>query len=161
MYYRGSEVADHVRGMTDADAQVQPAGVDLTVAEVFRPSEEAVGKLTQDRKEIADRKRVAPVGESDMYQLDRGAYIVVYGEELAIPEDAVGYVYPRSSLMRNFSMLHTAVWDPGYEGRGEALLEVNHPIEIEQGARIAQIVLCDAESDSQYTGSYHEERLDK
>jgi deoxycytidine triphosphate deaminase len=57
-------------------------------------------------------------------------------------------------------MLDTAVWDAGYEGRGEGLLEVYHGIELEQGARIAQLVLARADHEDTYTGSYQGENTD-
>ena len=66
----------------------------------------------------------------------------------------------RSSLMRNSCMLHTAVWDAGYEGKGEGLLEIHHEIEIEQGARIAQIVFAEADHEGTYDGSYQGENVD-
>jgi dUTP pyrophosphatase len=55
-------------------------------------------------------------------------------------------------------MLNTAVWDAGYEGRGEGLLQVHHPIRIELGARVAQFVLAAASHDDVYDGSYQGER---
>jgi deoxycytidine triphosphate deaminase len=57
-------------------------------------------------------------------------------------------------------MLDTAVWDAGYEGRGEGLLEVYHEVELEPGARIAQLVLAEATHEEQYDGSYQAEGLD-
>jgi deoxycytidine triphosphate deaminase len=56
-------------------------------------------------------------------------------------------------------MLDTAVWDAGYEGKGEGLLEVYHDIEIETGARIAQLVLAKAEGEATYDGSYQNENI--
>ena len=79
---------------------------------------------------------------------------------MVIPEGHVGFLYPRSSLLRNSCMLDTAVWDAGYEGRGEGLLEVHHPIELESGARIAQLVLAEAAHEGTYEGSYQGENLE-
>ncbi len=62
--------------------------------------------------------------------------------------------------MRNSCMLNTAVWDAGYEGRGEGLLQVHHDIQIERGARIAQIVFAEASHDDVYDGSYQGENLE-
>jgi deoxycytidine triphosphate deaminase len=56
-------------------------------------------------------------------------------------------------------MLNTAVWDAGYSGKGEGLLQVGHDIEIEAGARIAQLVLARADHEGTYDGSYQHERL--
>jgi len=71
----------------------------------------------------------------------------------------IGFIYPRSSLLRNSCMLDTAVWDAGYEGKGEGLLEVYHDVEIEPGARIAQFVLAEAGHEGTYDGSYQGENL--
>jgi dUTP pyrophosphatase len=56
-------------------------------------------------------------------------------------------------------MLNTAVWDAGYEGKGEGLLEVHHDIELERGARIAQLVLAEADHEGTYAGSYQGENV--
>ena len=94
-----------------------------------------------------------------VYRLSPGGYVVRYSETVAIPEEHVGFIYPRSSLLRNSCMLDTAVWDAGYEGKGEGLLEVHHEIEIEAGARIAQIVFAAADHEGTYDGSYQGENL--
>ena len=161
MYRSGAFVADHV-SPTTAD-QIQPNGVDLTLDVVFDQLEP--GRITADEKEIGDRvarpleqlDRKAP----DTYYLPEGAYIARYRERIEIPEGHVGFVYPRSSLMRNSCMLNTAVWDAGYEGRGEGLLQVHHDIELERGARIAQLVFAEADHEETYDGSYQGENLSR
>jgi len=85
--------------------------------------------------------------------------VVRYAERVSIPEGHVGFLYPRSSLLRNSCMLDTAVWDAGYEGRGEGLLEVYHPVELDRHARVAQLVFADAAHASTYEGSYQGENL--
>jgi deoxycytidine triphosphate deaminase len=157
MFEPGSFVAEHVEPVREA--QVQPNGVDLTLETVFE--QVGVGRIGRDGKEIGDR-REHPAVESDgtgTHALQPGGYVARYGERVRIPEDHVGFVYPRSSLMRNSCMLDTAVWDAGYEGRGEGLLEVYHEIEIESGARIAQFVLAEAGHAGTYEGSYQGENL--
>ncbi|MCU4743776.1 deoxyuridine 5'-triphosphate nucleotidohydrolase [Natronoglomus mannanivorans] len=159
MYRSGTFVADHVSPTTDE--QVQPNGVDLTVDIVFEQRDP--GRITTDGKEIGDRvarpleqrEQKAP----DTYYLPEGSYVVRYGERIRIPEEHVGFVYPRSSLMRNSCMLNTAVWDAGYEGRGEGLLQVHHDVELERGARIAQLVFAAADHQDVYDGSYQGENL--
>ena len=154
MFESGANVARHV-SPTD-DAQVQPNGVDLTLAEVFEPTEP--GRIDTDGKHVADRREVTP-DESALYRLAPGGYVVTYAEQLAVPTGHVGFVLPRSSLLRNGCTLETAVWDAGYEGRGEGLLQVTHPIELRRGARIGQFVLSDADHEGTYDGSYQGERL--
>ena len=157
MFRSGAFLADHL-GALRAD-QVQPNGVDLTLGAVFEQT--SPGRLGRDGKTVGDRRERTPdeTDDAEVYRLSPGGYVVQYAERIAIPEDHVGFLYPRSSLLRNSCMLDTAVWDAGYEGRGEGLLEVHHEIELERGARIAQLVLAEAEHEGTYDGSYQGENL--
>ncbi|MGB9986781.1 deoxyuridine 5'-triphosphate nucleotidohydrolase [Salarchaeum japonicum] len=153
MFESGAYVAAALGGVDDE--QVQPNGVDLTLAGVYEQT--IPGRIGTDGKEVGDRRAVD--ADDDTYRLEPGGYVVEYAETVRIPEEHVGFVYPRSSLLRNSCMLNTAVWDAGYEGRGEGLLQVHHAVELEAGARIAQLVLADAEHEEMYDGSYQGERL--
>jgi dUTP pyrophosphatase len=183
MYRSGAFVADHVEPTTDA--QRQPNGVDLTLEAVFRQCEP--GRIGRDDKAVGGREELDPIergsedfapeadgdddtaGDNDaggdddtggrVYRLPPGGYVVRYGETVSIPADHVGFIYPRSSLLRNSCMLDTAVWDAGYEGKGEGLLEVYHDVEIEAGARIAQFVLAEANHEGTYDGTYQGENV--
>ena len=154
MFESGAFVGGHLTPLDEE--QLQPNGVDLTAAKVYEQT--APGRIGRDDKEIGERDEIEPVDGA--FELDPGAYIVQYGETVHIPEEHIGFIYPRSSLMRNSCMLHTAVWDAGYEGKGEGLLEVHHETEIEQGARIAQLVLAEADHEGTYDGSYQGENVD-
>lgn len=156
MYKSGRFVANHIDPVDPS--QIQPNGVDLTLDAIFEPI--GRGRIGQEGKTIADRRELTPDSSNGSeYHLDTGGYIVRYGEQVSIPTDHIGFIYPRSSLMRNGTMVNTAVWDAGYEGRGEGLLEVNQPITLESGARIAQLVLADADHDATYDGAYQQENL--
>jgi deoxycytidine triphosphate deaminase len=154
MFRSGAFLASHLGDLRDD--QVQPNGVDLTLGAVFEQTEP--GRIARDGKTVGDRRELDPA-DSDLYRLDPGGYVVRYAERIRIPEDHVGFLYPRSSLLRNSCMLDTAVWDAGYEGRGEGLLEVHHGIELERGARIAQLVVAGADHEGIYDGSYQGEHL--
>ncbi|MFC6613517.1 deoxyuridine 5'-triphosphate nucleotidohydrolase [Halopenitus salinus] len=156
MFESGSYVARELESAgADLDAeQVQPNGVDLTVGEVLEQTEP--GTIGRDGKTVGERE---PVPGEVRFRLQPGYYVVEYGEPVRIPEGHVGFVYPRSSLLRNSCMLNTAVWDAGYEGVGEGLLQVGHPITIERDARIAQLVLAEAGHEGTYDGDYQGEGL--
>lgn len=164
MYESGEFVAAHVSPV--AEDQIQPNGVDLTLEAVFEQHEP--GRIARDETEIGDRNRrrehvtaeFASEEPADPYYLPPGGYVVRYGETVEIPENHIGFILPRSSLMRNSCMLNTAVWDAGYEGRGEGLLQVYHDIEIERGARVAQLVLAEADHEGSYDGSYQGENTE-
>lgn len=155
MYRSGSFVAEHIEPVDSK--QVQPNGVDLTTEMIYEQINP--GTIRQNGKEIGDRTEIEMVNGE--FQLSAGAYILQYGEVISVPEGHVGFVLPRSSLMRNSGMLNTAVWDAGYEGKGEGLLTVNRPLTIEQDARIAQFVLAEANHDGHYNGSYQHERINE
>ena len=153
MFESGQYVADALGGVDDD--QVQPNGVDLTLETVFEQT--SPGRIGRDGKTVGERESVAV--EDGWYRLPPGGYVVRYAETVRIPEDHIGFLLPRSSLLRNSCMLDTAVWDAGYEGRGEGLLEVHHEIELEAGARIAQLVLAEAAHSGTYEGDYQGEHL--
>jgi len=154
MFRAGTFVAAQVTPV-DPD-QPQPNGVDLRVAAIFRPRTH--GHIGETETHIGDRE---PVGPTDgTYRLDPGGYIIRYREEIAIPEGHLGVLYPRSSLLRNGAMINTAVWDSGYRGRGEGLLDVTAPLTIDEGARVAELVLAEAEHDGRYDGQYQDEHLE-
>ncbi|MFB6303006.1 MAG: deoxyuridine 5'-triphosphate nucleotidohydrolase [Haloferacaceae archaeon] len=154
MFRAGAFVADHVSPL--GPDQVQPNGVDLTVEAVL--VQQGSGRIGREDKTVGDRR---PVDAADgVYRLDPGGYVVRYAETVRVPEGHVGFLLPRSSLLRNSAALDTAVWDAGYEGRGEGLLRVHHPIEVEPGARIGQFVLATASHEGTYDGSYQGERME-
>jgi len=158
MFRSGAFVAEQLSSLRED--QIQPNGVDLTLDRVFEQREP--GRIGRDGKEIGERQGRHTEefdDDAETYYLPEGGYVVRYDETISIPEGHVGFVYPRSSLMRNSCMLNTAVWDTGYEGRGEGLLQVHHDVEIERGARIAQLVLAEAEHAGAYDGSYQGENL--
>lgn len=159
MFRRGQFVRGQCRPVTDD--QQQPNGIDLTVDAVFEQID--AGRISREGKEIGERRDCKRESLADdeqaTYYLEPGGYVVRYGETVCIPDGHIGFVYPRSTLMRNSCMLNTAVWDAGYEGKGEGLLEVHHDIELEQGARIAQLVLARANHDGTYDGAYQQEHV--
>ena len=89
MFRSGSYVASRLSDV--ADEQVQPNGVDVTVAEVLEQSEP--GRVGTDGKTVGSREPVATDG--DIFRLDPGGYILQYAETIAVPEGHIGFLYPR------------------------------------------------------------------
>jgi len=143
------------------EGAVQPAGVDLSVGEVYALEGTAV--LRDNGYEKTERKSVETIQRDDgeYYHLEGTSYIVVYDEVIRIPEDHVGLVFPRSRLMRCGLDVRTAVWDPGYEGKGEGGLRVDvGEAYLEQGMRVCQLILLESEElDEGYDGTHQRERL--
>ncbi|MCE4603352.1 MAG: deoxyuridine 5'-triphosphate nucleotidohydrolase [Aeropyrum sp.] len=136
------------------ESSIQPAGIDLTLSEVERLS--GAGLLNRFSKKLPPAQKIDP--ENNVYQLPPGVYRIRFSEIVRIPIGYVGFCYPRSSLLRMGVHLGCAVWDPGYVGRGQALLAVLNPHgwSVERYARVAQLVLARIEGParSSYRGSY-------
>lgn len=154
----GSFTGRYVVGKPSPD-QVQPAGVDLRVDSVYILNER--GALLRDGREVPRGAPLEPRGGA--WMLGPGAYRVRFLDEVYVPAGSVGLCYPRSSLLRMGAVLHCAVWDPGYRGRGEALLVVHNPhgIVIERAARVAQLVLFNLQAlaGEVYNGYYQGEGI--
>jgi len=169
VFKSGDYVAQYINEGDLEDSQIQPNGVDLKVGDIFTLSGGAV--INNDSKDLPDKspipllKRTSHSEESEIkddakyYNLDPGFYTVRYAEKIAIPERCVGFVLPRSTIMRSGGMIDTAVWDSGYEGIGLGRMSVTRPTLLEEDSRIAQIVFAEAESSGEYDGQYQGENL--
>ncbi len=146
------------------DTQLTPQGFDLTVQEIHRF--EGSGKLdfSNSEREIPDSTPIEPEkkNEDDDYawwNLEPGTYKVVMNETVDIPNDLVGYAFPRSSLLRMGITIENAVWDSGFTGTGSFKLSVDNEdgVEIKENARLNQIVFEEMqETEEGYRGKYHE-----
>lgn len=138
------------------NSQFQPAGIDITLKEVYDFKSPGVIDFDNKERKISD---VEPLQFNDeKVTLKPGAYKVIFNEYVRIPKDAAAMCLPRSSLLRCGVTLECALWDPGYEGRSEALLLVknDHGITFKRNAKIGQMVfvrLSEA-TNSLYEGVY-------
>lgn len=150
-----------IERMIDGKLQVQPAGVDLTLAEVFEFEERGSVDFTNKERRLPKCRKLEFV--SEWVELGCGAYKVVYNEVIRIPPNCIGLAFPRSSLLRCGAFMHCAVWDPGYEGRSESLLVVSnkHGIKLKRNARLAQLVLLkiSGRPAAKYKGRYFKENI--
>jgi dUTP pyrophosphatase len=150
-----------IEGLIDREAQLQPNGIDLTLASVSRFA--GSGVLTSDNsgRRLPDIDML-PFNEHGLVRLLPGPYLVRFNETVNLPADCMAYARPRSSLLRSAVALHTAVWDAGYSGQGVALLVVYNPggFVLQRDARIVQLVfhrLERATADG-YQGKFQGER---
>ncbi|MEM4272140.1 MAG: deoxyuridine 5'-triphosphate nucleotidohydrolase [Candidatus Bilamarchaeaceae archaeon] len=123
-----------------ADSQFQPAGVDMTLRKVLKFSSPGQIDFDNSERRISDAEEMPFEGEWAV--LPQGCYKVIFNEYVKIPPDAAAFCFPRSSLLRSGMSLECAVWDPGYEGRSEALLVVSNPhgARLKQNAKMGQLV---------------------
>ncbi|MEM3555770.1 MAG: deoxyuridine 5'-triphosphate nucleotidohydrolase [Candidatus Micrarchaeia archaeon] len=146
--------------MVNKGVQLQPAGVDLTLSEIFEFKEAGCLDFTNKERVLPKCKKLKIYDE---VKLKSGAYKVVYNEIIRVPPDCIGLAFPRSSLLRCGAFMHCAVWDPGYEGRSESLLIVSnkHGIKLKRNARLAQLIFLklSAKPKAKYSGKYLKENI--
>ena len=160
---KGAELKSLISG-THSDIQFQPAGVDLTMAEVHK----YVGDGTVDfdnSKRVLSTTEKLHFDKDGIVHLQRGCYKIVYNETVKIPEDCIALGFPRSSLLRCAATVECAVWDPGYVGRSESMLIVSNPqgLNLHKNARVLQLVFFRIGSavEKGYSGIYKGENIGK
>lgn len=153
----GKYVAQYIDDGNVPEKSIQPNAVELSIGKL--ESIDGVPRVREDNYNKGTRTP-EPIDNSGYYTLTNGAYVVTYDEEIAIPKDCIGYVFPRSRLMRSGGFMASAQWDSGYVGKGEGLLLAQTKMKVEAGMNIAQIAFIDAEdSEELYDGSHQNEGL--
>jgi len=153
----GKEVAQYIDGGDVDEDQIQPNGVDLTIGKLEIIA--GVPEITEGDYYKGERVHIIKK-KSGMYELEEEPYIVTYDEKIEIPDDCVGYVFPRSRLPRCGLYLTTALWDAGYEGKGEGLLMPKTEMSLQNDMRVAQICFIEADKAAElYDGTHQNENL--
>lgn len=146
----------------DAASQVQPNGIDLTLAAVHRYDGRGTIGIDNADRVLPGLVEVSPDADG-WIDLAPGPYHITYREVVSLPKDLMAFGRPRSSLARSGVAIHTAVWDAGYTGRSTSLLVVTNPagFRVQIGARVMQLVFVtlDAEAAEGYRGRYQGENL--
>jgi deoxycytidine triphosphate deaminase len=99
--------------------------------------------------------------DSTYYALHPDRYVIKYNEQIEIPNDHIGFVFPRSRVVRSNANVTTGVWDAGYKGEGEGGLVVNAPLFVEESMPIAVMIMCRANTHNVYDGSHNNENIDE
>lgn len=150
---------DIAKALSVPEHKLDCSGIKLTLAEVYVLGSR--GELHRDYRTMPIYNKILP--EKDSFYLNPGSYVIRYSEEVFIPNNCIGLAIPRSSLIRMGVFLATAVWDPGYYGRGVGLLTVHNPhgVSISIGTQVAQLVLIKmcSETTRTYRGVYQGEGL--
>ena len=121
-------------------------GYDLSLKQVNKigangPSGK-IGKVLKDKTELGSYTPHPLMNLDGVHGwlLYEGVYDITFNEGCKIPEDRVGLIRQRSSMLRNGTVLHSSVFDPGFETEFMGtVMVVNETIFIEENARVAQI----------------------
>ena len=144
-----------VKDYIDLDIQLQSNGFDVTIQEIYKLNGKGVLDFDNSKRKLPERELIE-FDKNGKVKLKKGAYIIKINEVVNIPKDMCALIFPRSSLLRMGCQLYTAVWDAGYTGKGEILLEVYNPSTLYKNARIGQIIFLKLISnvDKGYDGIY-------
>jgi len=138
----------------DFEKLVQPSGIDLALDEIFVQKSE--GSLIDNEKNLPDIEAV----EGPIYTLKpHTAYLATIDRKIKIPKGYTMLYLPRSTLLRSFVSVQTAVGDPGFYGTLMFMI-YNHgefEYKIKKGDRIVQGVVFEVDGSGEYSGSYQEE----
>jgi dUTP pyrophosphatase len=88
--------------------------------------------------------------------------MITYNEIVHIPTNLMALARPRSSLLRCGVSIGTAVWDAGYSGRSQSLMQVlnTRGFRVQKNARVAQLVFMTLSAETEgYAGKYQNENL--
>ena len=125
---------------------VQPSGIDLELDEIYKQT--SGGSLIDNEKNLPE-----------LEELEGTAYLASIKRKVKIPKGYTMLYLPRSTLLRSFISVQTAVGDPGFYGTLMFMI-YNHgdfEYKIKSGDRIAQAVVFEVEGSGEYDGSYQED----
>ena len=139
------------------DDSIQPSGIDLKMDKLYR--QVGGGSLVDNKKNLPELEEVECV--DGIYTLKaKSSYSVTIMGKTNIPVGYAMLYLPRSTLLRSFISVHTAVGDPGFYGTLQFLIVNNgdYDYEIKKGERIAQAVVFKVTGSGEYSGSYQESK---
>lgn len=116
-----------------------------------------IGKVLKDRTELANYTPISITSLDGVegWLLYTGTYDIVFNEGCKIPENRVGLIRQRSSLLRNGTVLHSSVFDPGFEtDEMGTVMVVTESIFIEKDARVAQMYFHECTPAEKYAGQW-------
>lgn len=155
--WSGKRVSQYVR--QPPLVKINPNGVDLGVSEIFRFDSISESILDGKTRETKPSKiKMEPIG--NFYVLPNGVYEVRIANEVSVPKNAAGLLFPRSTLNRlGIIKSETAIWDSGYIGYGTQTILVSiKKFTIRKDEFWFQLMFKDAEqSDFTYDGHWQKE----
>lgn len=137
----------------DFKEDIQPAGIDLKIDKIY--VQKSPGSLIDNDKNLPELEEES----GPIYTLEPNTgYIATVDRKIKIPKGYAMLYRSRSTLLRSFVSVQTAVGDPGFYGTLMFLI-YNHgkyPYQIKQGDRFVQAVVYEVEGSGEYNGSYQE-----
>jgi Deoxycytidine deaminase len=132
MFKSGEFVRQYVKNLDHSEVdneRVTPHGVELSIDKIYETknygklSDGAYEKPNRTEAKITTRQETNSTERSKFYALDKGGYVIKYDNVIEIPRNHIGFVFPRSRVVRSNATVNTGIWDAGYKGEGEVVLQ--------------------------------------
>ena len=166
MQLTGKQIVENHIITNVCEEGIQQQGVDVRVKKISvvgkHGHEENYGYIPAKGKTSAPKvTEIPPINMGDgreYWGLPVGYYEVEFEEGCAIPNHIAMYFKTRSSLVRCGAIIHSGQFDAGFEtDKMGAFLHVINPIQIEVGARVAQVIVHESypvDDDNMYNGQW-------
>lgn len=132
-------------------------GVDLNVIDIRRICGDVLpGFIPTKGKTSLAQKISLERGADNYWRLEPGAYDITLSQGCKVPKDKMLLIRQRSSLLRNGAIVHSSVFDAGFETENiGTVMVVTTPIVIEYNARVVQIYAHNSnEVENLYNGQW-------
>ena len=152
-----------IDGYIDLEQQLQPNGFDITLRDIASLNTRGQIWVDNAQRQLPD---LGPLNfdSQGFIELGPGIYMITYNEIVHIPTNLMALARPRSSLLRCGVSIGTAVWDAGYSGRSQSLMQVlnTRGFRVQKNARVAQLVFMTLSAETEgYAGKYQNENINK
>jgi len=150
-----------VEGYVNLKQQLQPASFDLTLESIHALEEKGALDFDNTARTIPKTRKLE-FDEKNWVDLKPGAYKIRFNETIHLPDDLTALSVSRSSLARCGAFTHAGWWDPGYHGRGEALLTISGKgLRLKKNARVAQMIFLKLNDKARelYAGIHNKENI--
>jgi len=112
----------------------------------------------KDKTELEDYVDVMPTftsNEKFLFQLQPGTYSLTFEQGIKLDANHTAFIRHRSSVLRCGGIITSGVYDPAFyvEEMG-AVLVATQPIDIELGARVAQVIIFENHEAEAYNGQW-------
>ena len=135
-----------------AKAQV---GYDLTLKGVKQIKG---GVVLKDKTELEDYVTLMPTftsNEKFIFELQPGTYSLTFEQGIKLDANHTAFIRHRSSVLRCGGIITSGVYDPGFEvDEMGGVLIATQPIDIELGARCAQLIIFENHEAEAYNGQF-------
>jgi len=139
-----------------AKAQV---GYDLTLKGVKQING---GVVLKDQTAVEEYTQVMPTftsTEKFLFELQPGTYSLTFEQGIKLDANHTAFIRHRSSVLRCGGIITSGVYDPGFEvDEMGAVLVATKPIDIELGARVAQVIIFENSTAELYDGQWQKDK---